>query len=56
MINILNDEYHINNLSTVKIVEKYKLTSTQRLDGIFKGLNIKKRTMSDALVIRHKTK
>jgi len=43
------DEYHVNMLSTLEITEKYNVTSSQRLDSIFKSLDIKKRTLSEAL-------
>lgn len=49
ILKLLNDEYHINMLSTIDIAAKYNVSSTQRVDSIFKSLSIKKRTLSEAL-------
>ena len=44
----LSDEYHIDKKSTIEIASKYGI-STQRLDSIFKSLNISLRSRSEAL-------
>lgn len=49
VVQLINDEYHINMLSTIDIAKKYTVPSTQRVDSIFKSLGIKKRTLSEAL-------
>lgn len=46
--NKLETEYN-GGLSTIDLVSKYNLTSTQRLDSIFKSLGIKPKTLSEAL-------
>lgn len=44
----LETEYY-GGLSTIDLVKKYEISSTQRLDSIFKSLGIKPKTLSDAL-------
>lgn len=44
----LENEYY-GGLSTIDLTKKYGLTSTQRLDSIFKSLDIKPKTHSEAL-------
>lgn len=56
VVNIIRTEYEVNKLSTTEIVKKYNITSTQRLDYIFKFIGIKARTFKEALNNFHKNK
>ncbi len=52
---LIYDEYHINMLNTVAIGKKY-LISSQRVDSIFKSLEIKHRTVKEGQDIYFKSK
>lgn len=49
IVELIRSEYHDRMLSTIDIVAKYNISSTQRLGSIFKSVGVPKRTPTEAL-------